>query len=267
MELEFGKKGVEGVDVEISDCKTALSRSGLESDYALNPYVGCSHGCRYCYSPSVIKEERPWGEFVEVKRNIPKILSKELVKKEKGVVRVGSVTDPYQKAEEEFRTTRKCLKQLNRKDFPVIVQTKSDLVTKDIDLFKEIDIDIGFTITSMDENFRKKFEPGAPSISSRLSSIKELKEEGIGVWVFIGPLFPYINDGKEHLKRMKKTLNSIGVSEIYLDKLNMRERTWSNIKDLLDENLREKYREIYFGDKDYFGDKRKLYECIGKTVF
>ncbi len=267
MELEFGKKEIEGVDVSISNCKTALSNSRLESDYALNPYVGCSHGCKYCYSPQVIKEERPWGEFVDVKRNIPKILSEELVKKEKGVVRIGSVTDPYQKAEREFKITRKCLEQMNKKDFPAIIQTKSGLVTEDVDLFREMDIDIGLTITSMDENFRKKFEPGAPSISSRLSAIKELKEEGIGVWVFIGPLLPYLNDNEEDLRRLKETLNSLGVDEIYIDKLNMREGTWADIKDLLDEDLREKYKEIYFGEKEYFKKKRKVYESIGETVF
>lgn len=267
MELEFGKKEVEGVNVKITNCKTALSNSKLESDYALNPYRGCSHACLYCYSPFVIKEKRPWGDFLDVKRNIPRILSKELAKKDKGVVRIGSVTDPYQKAEKEYRLTRKCLVQLKNKDFPTIIQTKSSLVNRDIDLFADMDVDVGFTITSLDDDFRSTFEPGAPSVSERLSAIKELNQEGIDTWVFIGPLFPYINDGEEDIKRLKDTLESVGVKEIYLDKLNMRKGIWSKIKERLDDDIREKYKQIYFGDLDYFKKKKKMYNKFGKTVF
>ncbi|MFP4141870.1 MAG: radical SAM protein [Thermoplasmata archaeon] len=267
MELEYGKKEVEGVKVNITDCKTALSDSGLESDYALNPYRGCSHGCLYCYSPYVIKEERHWGDFLDVKRNIPRVLAKELKNKDRGVVRVGSVTDPYQKAEKQYSLTRKCLFQLKNKEFPVIVQTKSPIVKRDIDLYTEMNIDIGFTVTSLNEEFRSVFEPGAPPVSERLSAIRELNEEGIDTWVFIGPLLPYVNDSEEDLRRLKNTLESIGVEEIYLDKLNVRKGMWSDIKEQLDEDLIKKYKQIYFGDQDYFKKKKKIYNKYGKTVF
>ncbi len=267
MELGFKKVEIEGVTIAPISCKTALSRSQLESDYALNPYRGCSHGCKYCYSPSVLREERTWGEFLDVKRNIPKVLSKELKKKEKGMVRIGSVTDPYQEAEEKYELTRRCLEQLSMRDFPVLIQTKSGLVKRDVDLLKEMDSDIGFTITSLDDNFRKKFEPNAPSISERLSAIKELKEENLDLWVFIGPLFPYLNDEKEDLLRLKETLDSLGIDEIYLDKLNMRERVWNNIKPILEPDIQKKYKNIYFDGDDYFNRKKKMYKSIGKTVF
>jgi len=267
--LELGSKKVEieGLKINEISCKTALSKSRLESDYALNPYIGCSHGCKYCYSPSVLREERQWGKFLDVKRNIPNVLSKELKNKKKGMVRIGSVTDAYQEAEEKFELTRKCLKQLSRHDFPVLIQTKSGLVTRDIDLLKDMDSDIGFTITSLDENFRKRFEPDAPPISERLSAIRELKEENLDVWVFVGPLFPYINDDREALFRLKNTIESLGVNEIYLDKLNMRKRVWNNIKPLLETDIQKKYKDIYFDGSDYFDSKKKLYGSIGKTVF
>lgn len=267
MELGFAKVELEGVEIKPISCKTALSKSRLETDYALNPYRGCSHGCRYCYSPCVLREERPWGKFLDVKRNIPNVLSKELRKKKKGIVRIGSVTDPYQEAEEKYELTRRCLEQLSRHDFPVLIQTKSGLVKRDIDLLKEMNSDIGFTITSLDENFRKKFEPNAPPVLERLSAIKELKEENLDLWVFIGPLFPYLNDGKENLVRLKKTLESLDIKEVYLDKLNMRERVWNNIKPLLEPDMQEKYRGIYFDGDDYFKRKKDIYESIGKTVF
>ncbi|MFP4609084.1 MAG: radical SAM protein [Candidatus Aenigmatarchaeota archaeon] len=267
MELEFGRPEIEGVDIKEISCKKALSESMLEADYSLNPYRGCSHGCRYCYSPFVIKEERPWGEFLDVKRNIPKVVSEESKRKEKGMVRIGSVTDPYQEAESEYKLTRKCLKQLQRNDFPVLIQTKSDLVKRDVDLLKEMEADVGFTITSLDDDFRKRFEPAAPPVGDRLSAVRGLKEEGIDVWAFIGPLFPYENDGEEELARLKETLNSLGVEEIYLDKLNMRDGLWDKIQPLLEDGLEEKYKAIYFEGDDYFARKRGSYEEIGKPVF
>ncbi|MFW6047694.1 MAG: radical SAM protein [Candidatus Natronoplasma sp.] len=267
MELGFKKVEIEGLEINLVSCKTALSISHLESDYALNPYRGCSHGCRYCYSPCVLREERTWGEFLDVKRNIPNVLSKELKKKKRGLVRIGSVTDPYQEAEEKFELTRRCLEQLSRDDFPVLIQTKSGLVKRDIDLFKKMDSDIGFTITSLDENFREKFEPNAPPVSERLSAIRELREEGLDLWVFIGPLFPYLNDGRKDLLRLKKTLESLDIEDIYLDKLNMRKGVWDNIKPMLEPDMQRRYKNIYFDSNDYFKNKKKMYKSIGKTVF
>ena len=126
-------------------CKAALSRSGLPGfDYALNPYRGCQHGCIYCYSPETLREKRvcyspetlrekrEWGSFVEVKRNIPGVLAKELRRLKKGVVGIGTVTDAYQPVEERYGVTRRCLEQLLRRDFPICIQTKSSLVERDI---------------------------------------------------------------------------------------------------------------------------------------
>ncbi|MEF8873983.1 MAG: radical SAM protein [Candidatus Thermoplasmatota archaeon] len=267
MELEYGKPEIEGLDIEEVSCKKALSESMLEADYSLNPYRGCSHGCLYCYAPFVIKEERPWGEFLDVKRNIPKVVSEEAKGKEKGLVRVGSVTDPYQEAEREYKLTRRCLKQLSQNGFPVLIQTKSDLVKRDIDILEEMESDVGFTITSLDDEFRGKFEPHAPPVADRLSAVKELKEAGIDVWVFVGPLLPYENDSDEELGRLKETLTSLGVEEIYLDKLNMRDGIWSKLQPLLEEEQEERYKEIYFSDTDYFKRKKPSYRKIGKPVF
>ncbi|MFW5928291.1 MAG: radical SAM protein [Thermoplasmatota archaeon] len=268
MELDFGKKeGIDGVDITIKTCKSALSKSGLESDYALNPYTGCTHGCKYCYAPFVLNEDREWGTFVDVKRNFPKVLADELNKIKDNTVRMGSVTDPYQEIEGQYRITRMCLEQLKRKDIPTIIQTKSDLVTRDIDILKNMDIDVGFTITSLDDEFRKKFEPNSPSFSKRLSAVKKLMENDIDVWVFIGPLLPYFNDKDEELIRLSETLDSLGVDEIYLDKLNMRKGIWDKLKNILSDKVYSKYKKIYSGDKKYFEDRKKFYKKIGKIVF
>lgn len=269
MELDFGKKeGIEGVDIKEKTCRSALSKSGLESDYALNPYTGCYHACKYCYSPFVLKEEREWGSFIDVKRNIPKILAQELQKiDDDSTVRIGSVTDPYQKIEEQYSLTRMCLQQLKRKEIHTIIQTKSDLVNRDIDILKDIDVDVGFTITSLNDDFRKKFEPNSPSISRRLSALKKVKENGIDVWVFIGPLLPYFNDKDEELIRLSNTLNVLGVDEIYLDKLNMRKGIWKKLKSILSEDMYSKYEDIFYKEESYFDKRRSFYETIGKVVF
>ncbi len=261
------RKEYDDLKVREVSCRTALSPSGLEADYALNPYRGCSHGCEYCYSPFVIREEREWGSFVDVKRNIPKVLAKELKNKTKGIVRLGSVTDPYQKVEEDYEITRMCLEQLAKHDFPILVQTKSDLVTRDIDIYSEIDADVGMTITSLDEDFRKKFEPDAPSIDKRISALEELVDSGVHTWAFIGPLLPYHNDGADELKKLSERLNEVGVNEIYLDKLNMRKGIWERMEKILDEDIIKKYEEIFFESEDYFEDHRELYKKIGRPVF
>ena len=83
------------------ECKTALSKSNLPGlDYSLNPYRGCQHSCAYCYVPNVLRIKRNnWGKFVDVKTNIPNVLSNELRKKKPGVVAISTVTDPYQAVE------------------------------------------------------------------------------------------------------------------------------------------------------------------------
>lgn len=258
---------IEDIDIEEQHCDRALFDSGLESDYSLNPYRGCMHNCKYCYSPYVLREERPWGSFIEVKRNIPKVLAKELDKKPKGIVRIGSVTDPYQVLEKDYRLTRMCLEQLKKKGYPVIIQTKSGLVSRDIDIFEEMDVDVGLTITSIDEKFREKFEPNAPPIKERFEALEDLVDSDINTWAFIGPLLPYKNDDPESLKKISQRLNDIGIDEVYLDKLNMRKGIWPKLKEILDEDLFQKYEDIYKGDKSYFEDRKEIYKKIGRTVF
>ena len=177
--------------------KTALSPSKLPGlDYALNPYRGCEHACVYCYAPSVIHWDKgKWGELVEVKVNLPRILSKELRVKKKGVVGLGTVTDPYQPAEKKYEITRRCLELLLMHDFPVCIQTKSSLVLRDIDLLKKFsNIEVGVTLTALDESVREKLEPGASSVEERLRALGELSKNGINTWVFLGPVMPYITD-------------------------------------------------------------------------
>src|SRR5512138_999988 len=118
--------------------KGILSRSKVY-DYVVNPYTGCQHGCSYCYARFMKKftgHREPWGEFVDVKINAPDLLQKEIIKKKPGMVWVSGVCDPYQPLESRYRLTRRCLEVLALHRWPVIVQTRSPLVTRDLDLLR-----------------------------------------------------------------------------------------------------------------------------------
>ncbi|OYT60742.1 radical SAM protein, partial [Euryarchaeota archaeon ex4484_178] len=157
--------------------KTALSKSGLEStDYALNPYKGCEHRCVYCYSPYVIHMPlEEWNGVVYVKRNLPTVLDKEL-KKKKGFITIGTVTDAYQPAEKKYEITRKSLEVLRRHRRDISILTKSSLILRDIDIIERIPhAEIGVTITTLQEEWRRKIEPNASSIDERLRILEEFR--------------------------------------------------------------------------------------------
>jgi DNA repair photolyase len=202
--------------------KTALSRSSLpDLVYALNPYRGCEHACIYCYAPSVLHERRQWGEFVDVKANLPDILRKEIEHKEKGAVGIGTVTDAYQPIEKKYKITRKCLEILLGKDWPITIQTKSDLVLRDLDIIERFsEKDIGFTITTLDENASRTFEPHASPIERRLNALKIIKERGISTWVFLGPVIPELLG--DTLGDLIKKLSEIKIDRLLYDKLNIK---------------------------------------------
>lgn len=175
--------------------KSVLSKTGIPgASYCLNPYTGCAHGCLYCYAEFMKKytgHTEPWGSFVDIKANAPEVLQRQLRKAKKGRVMVSSVTDPYQPVEARTRLTRKCLEALLERQFPVGILTKSPLVTRDIDLFRQFrDIEVGITITTDMERVRKVFEPHAPPIGARVRALRKLHESGIDTYVFIGPLLP-----------------------------------------------------------------------------
>lgn len=177
---------------EIS-AKSILSRSQVY-DYALNPYVGCSHGCRYCYAAFMKRftgHREPWGAFVDVKVNAPELLAREIRRKPVGRVWVSGVCDPYQAAEKRFRLTRRCLEILLENRWPVTVQTKSALVLRDIEILARFeDIEAGFSIATADETMRKLFEPGAAPVRDRVRALDVLHARGVRTYAMIAPILP-----------------------------------------------------------------------------
>lgn len=194
--LPISKRSIKGImTIKEIKVKSVLIKTGIPGvDYCINPYVGCSHSCRYCYATFMTRysgHTEAWGEFVDIKVNAPEVLEKEIKRKKKGRVIISSVTDAYQPVEGRYKITRKCLGILMQHQFPVDILTKSPLVLRDMDLIKGFeDIEVGITITTDDERIRKAFEPKAPTIAARIKALKTLHDNGIKTYVFIGPVLP-----------------------------------------------------------------------------
>ena len=200
--------------------KSVLTKSNLPvADYSVNPYVGCTHACRYCYASFMKRftnHPEPWGSFLDVKTwpeisNPQKYAGKEFF--------FGSVTDPYNPQEETYRRTRTLLEQLQGKcdGIKISIQTKSDLVLRDIDLIKTFpNARVGFSINTLDESFKNDMDR-AVSIERRLAAMKKLHDEGIRTTCFISPIFPGITDVSEIIDRVKNQCNLV-----WLENLNLR---------------------------------------------
>jgi len=186
--------------VNIIQCKTLLTKSRLpETDYCINPYIGCLHACVYCYARFMKRftsHKEPWGNFIDVKINAPEVLARELDRKpKKGMVLLGSVTDAYQPVEQKYRLTRAVLEILLQHDFPVSVLTKSILVVRDIDLFKQFSkCEVGLTITTINQRVVRDIEPRSSTPQQRIEALEALHQNGITTYAFIGPILPKITD-------------------------------------------------------------------------
>jgi DNA repair photolyase len=201
--------------------KCILSKSQV-FDYAINPYVGCQHGCVYCYARFMRRfsgHREPWGEFVDVKTNAPNLLRKEISRKPPGRTWISGVCDPYQPLERKYELTRHCLAILVQHDWPITVQTKSPLVSRDLDLLRRgTKTEVGMSVTSGDEATRRLFEPNAPPVRERIKALEELHGEGIRTFAMIAPMLP----GAERLA----TLLVGKVDYVLVDRLNYHYGDW-----------------------------------------
>lgn len=206
------------METRIVEAKSILSKSNLPvCDYSANPYVGCSHACRYCYASFMKRfsgHDEPWGQFVDVKRWKP---LKNARKHDGKQVFVGSVCDPYLPEEAEYGRTRALLEELVGSGMEVSIQTKSDLVLRDIDLISQLPgARVGFSINTLDEGFRSDMDAAVP-LARRLAAMKELHNAGIRTTCFISPIFPGITDAPAIIEAARDRCNLV-----WLENLNLR---------------------------------------------
>ncbi|MGH7177789.1 MAG: PA0069 family radical SAM protein [Tepidisphaeraceae bacterium] len=174
-------------------------------EYSINPYRGCEHGCIYCYA-------RPTHEYfglsagldfetmIFVKLDGPELLRRELMNEKwlPRTISISGVTDCYQPIERQLEITRRCLQVLAEFRNPVGVVTKKHLVTRDIDILRDLSRDhaamVFVSVTTLDPDLAAKMEPRTSTPKRRLEAIQVLSDAGVPVGVFVAPLIPGLND-------------------------------------------------------------------------
>lgn len=250
------------------ETKNIMTKSNLPvGGYSVNPYVGCTHGCKYCYASFMKRftgHTEPWGTFLDIK-HWPAIKNPRKYKGQRVVI--GSVTDGYLPQEKQVRNTRRILEQLKNSGAEILICTKSDLVLRDIDLLKEMGkVTVSWSINTLDEKFQADMDHAA-SINRRLEAMKQVYEAGIRTVCFIAPVFPGITDFEKIFERVKDQCDLV-----WLENLNLRGGFKQEILDYIQKcypHLVPLYDDIYRkGDRSYFrslenqaAQMAKKYDC------
>lgn len=228
-------------------------RAGEYSEYALNFYKGCSHGCKYCYVPLIVKRNRQeFYKNVGLKKDLFKKLKKELEKKNdfESNVLLSFTSDVYQPCEEKNYYTRKVIEMLNEYDIDFTVLTKNKLASRDFDLYKEND-EFAMTLTYIDSEASKRIEPFASLPSERIETLKKAKSKGIKTWASLEPvIWP------------EQTLKLIEMTHLFVDKYKIGTINYSKQKekiDWYDFSLRLKLLLEKYGTKYYIKEDLRPY--------
>ncbi len=238
------------------DAKSILS--GKSGYCGMNIYRGCTHGCIYCDSRSKCYQFTHPFEDIEVKQNAPELLERALIsKRKKCMIGTGSMSDPYMHCEKELQLTKRCLEIILKYGFGAAVQTKSDLILRDIDLLSEINRNakcvVQITLTTYDDDLCAILEPNVCNTKRRIEVLEMMKERGIPTVVWLTPILPFINDTKENIEAILHECVRTGVKGVIDFGMGL--------------TLREGDREYYYSalDKHFPGMKDKYIRQYGNA--
>ena len=241
------------------ETKNVMTKSNLPvGGYSVNPYVGCTHACKYCYASFMKRftgHSEEWGTFLDVKdwgviKNPQKYKGQRVV--------IGSVTDGYNPQEEEFENTRKLLFQLKDSGAEILICTKSDLVVRDIDLLKDMGhVTVSWSVNTLDEAFKDDMDK-AVSIERRIRAMKEVYDAGIRTVCFVSPVFPGITDFEAIFERVKDQCDLF-----WLENLNLR---GGFKKDIMDYIAGKHPELVPLYDKIYNKKDRSYFEMLEKKA-
>ena len=232
-------------------------------DYSINPYEGCGFNCAYCYIRGS-KYGENLAEKIMIKKDAAVILDKQLSNRAKkgqfGYIAVGSATDAYMQVEEEIGLTRELLMIILKNKFPVFISTKSTLITRDLDILKEIDqtailpedltekpgrgVILSFSVSTMVEKLAKLTEPGAPSPQQRMETLIQCKDEGFFCGVNAMPLLPFISDTEEELEEIILAAKNANADYILPASLTLFGNEERDSKQLIYRIIRENYPHL-----------------------
>jgi DNA repair photolyase len=188
----------------------------LSAQNGMNISRGCTHGCIYCDSRSKCYRIEHDFEDVEIKSNAPQLLEDALKRKRKKcVVGTGAMSDPYIPVPENLANIRACLETIDRHGCGLAIQTKSDLILRDLDLLVSINEKakcvVQMTMTTFDEKLCKIIEPNVCGTQRRFEVLKTMRENGIKTIVWLCPFLPFINDTEENLRGLLDYCAEAGV--------------------------------------------------------
>jgi DNA repair photolyase len=241
-------------------CRSALNRvSNMSFKWSLNPYMGCAHRCTFCYVRGFERRaDRPsddrYGRTVRVKVNVADVVRAELARKSwrRELVAIGAATDPYQPAEGRYRITRACLQVLADKRNPLSLITRGPMVVRDVDVLayaaRRAEVDVTFSIPTLDVDVWRRTEPGTAPPRSRLRALKRLVDAGIDAGVGIAPILPGITDTREGLAAVVSAARDAGATSVWCNVLYLQPGTREHFLDHLARDwpeLLDRYSQLY----------------------
>ena len=199
--------------------KSILTKSPVHHGYTASPYAGCQHNCLYCYAKYLKDwtghEQERWGEYVDVKYWEP-LTEKQKDKLHGAEIFISSATDPYQPIEIKYGRTHALLEELIGVGMDVLVVTKSDLVVRDIELFKKLDATVALSINTLDESFRSDMD-GSSRIAAKISTLNTLHKNNIHTVCFISPIFPAVTDVPAIIEEVTGKCDAVWIEHLVLN--------------------------------------------------
>lgn len=256
-------------------CESALHKLKRKIPFGwdLNIYRGCSHACRYCYAIYSHDYLNSSGFFddIHVKTNVVEHLEAELSAPgwKREVVNIGGVTDSYQKAEEVYQLMPQILRLLIKFKTPAIISTKSILALRDFDLIDELSrityINIAATITTMNEDIRRKIEPGSAPSVDRFAMLKEFRRTNASIGLHVMPIIPYLTDNRENMEALCVNAADCGVDYMLPGTLYLRGAT----RIVFFEAMRRDFPDVYQSLKEMYktgGTSKEYKDHLYKMV-
>jgi DNA repair photolyase len=244
------------MDYKIINCDSIVKKitkkdSLFHGNYCVDPYQNCEFGCHYCDSS--------FEKTIYVKANVVDILKKELEQIKNGRIIIGSVHDPYQNTEKKFKLTRTILETLKEFNFPCHILTKSPLILRDVDLLSQLECMITISVSSLDDQVVRIFEPDVPSPYDRLRTLQNLRSQGITTGLALIPMLPYIVESElETIVKAACNVDALYLLHKHLELKGDQDRIFRNLIEAHYPQLMAKYDTLY--DNNFYPRKEYLHE-------
>ena len=274
------KRQAEYLSLEVRSVLNRCVSPRMPFTWTINPYRGCEFGCRYCYARYTheFMGLNRWEEFEEkiyVKRDAARILARELTPERLNgqSIALGTATDPYQPAERRYGVTRSLLAVMAMaRDLRLSITTKSDLITRDIDLLRRIakhsSLHVSITVTTLDRRLARILEFRAPTPELRLEALRTLRQAGITAGINIAPIMPDITDNKANLEAVIAAAREHEASHVFANVLFLKPSAQQAFFPFLEQHfphLRKRYAGLFahsaFLDRGY---KEKVFRVVAE---